>query len=100
MTPLFGSQTRGGDDAAASRISLLWKRISWPWLGPLVLLIGWGPLILADLVLPTLIKRGMTGPHDGAGYAIGWVALVTIPTTFLGVCSVLFHIFSAIYRFL
>ena len=69
-----------------------------PWLGPILIVIGWGPLFAFDLVVDVLQRRGIVGPHFGVGYGMGWGTLIAVPATILGVFSILVHLIRAVYR--
>ena len=74
------------------------KVIAAPWLGPVLIVVGWGPLFLFGLVVDLLQKRGIVGPHFGVGYGMGWGTMIALPTTFLGICSMFFHLIRAVCR--
>jgi hypothetical protein len=79
--------------------SPFWRIITGPWLGPILIVLGWGPLFAADIVIEILQGRGSVGPHFGVGYAMGWGTVIAFPATIVAICSMLFHLLRAVYRF-
>jgi hypothetical protein len=69
-----------------------------PWLGPMLIVIGWGPLFLFDLIVDPLKNRGIVGPHFGVGYGMGWGTLIAFLAMIVGMCSISFHLIRAVYR--
>lgn len=69
-----------------------------PWLGPILLVFGWGPLFVADIMIDISQARGSVGPHFGVGYATGWGTAIAFPATLVAVGSILFHLVRAIDR--
>jgi hypothetical protein len=76
--------------------SLFVRTVAAPWFGPILIVLGWGPLFLAASVIDILQVRGIVGPHFAVGYAMGWGTVIAVPLTMLGMCSVLFHFVRAL----
>ena len=95
IVPDVHSSDENEEPAEQSRLR---KAITAPWLGPILIVIGWGPLFAFDLVVDVLQRRGIVGPHFGVGYGMGWGTVIAVPATILGVCSTLVHLIRAVYR--
>jgi len=86
------------DDTSRSQESLFLRTMAGPWLGPILLVLGWAPLFVSSIVIDILEQRGIVGPHFGVGYAIGWGTVIAFPVTIVAICSMLFHLLRALYR--
>jgi hypothetical protein len=79
---------------------MLWRFLKGPWLGPVLLILGWPPLFVTAIVIDILVARGSVGPHFGAEYAMGWGTAVAFPASIVAVCSMILHSVRGVYRLL
>jgi len=64
------------------------------WLGPSLLVFGWGPLFVMDI----LDDFGITDRHLIVGIGMAWGMGVAVPSTIAAIASILFHLVRAFYR--
>ena len=72
----------------------LWRLAKSPWLGPSLLILGWGPLFVMDV----LDDFGITDRHLIVGLGMGWGMAVAVPATIAAMASILFHLVRAFSR--
>jgi hypothetical protein len=85
--------------ASPPQDSLWWRIAIGPWLAPILLVAGWAPLFVADIILDILQQRGVVGPHDGVGFGMGWGLGIAFPLTIVACASIIFHSIRAVYRY-